>query len=593
MQASITNDKKPSKKELKEKAKFRNKRLFQYALKLKPLIIFGIVLTFVSALAELAGPYIISLILDVQLKEGVGATNTFNFRGLVILYFISTLVVAGLRYTMNITFSRIANQMGLIIRKDVFSHVVSLPVSFFDKYPVGKIVTRITNDTQDVRLLIQILFFDIISTAIFAFGILVSLFVVNPFLGFITILALPIIYIVFIDYKNKSTRYNTDMRRYNSEMNANINESIQNMEIVQAFNKEEAVYEEYSDLNDSHFGEGRKMSTLWSYSSYNATNTLSNLAISIALYYFASSFLNNTAAISVGALYVFIDYNKKLYQYINNLTNRIGELEKAKSAADQVFELLEVDEYKNGSEIIPNMRGEIEFKDVNFAYNKGEYVLNNININLKPGESAAFVGHTGSGKSTIMNLIYNFYKVEEGNILLDGIDINSVDMEEARKQMAIVFQNPYIFEGTIYDNISLFDESISKNEAELALINVGGERILQRKEGIDGRVQESGGGFSAGEKQLISFARAMVRNPKILVLDEATANVDSETEEYIQFGVNRLKKGRTTLIIAHRLSTIKEVEKIFVLDKGRIIEQGNHQTLLDLNGVYAQMYRNS
>ena len=292
-------------------------------------------------------------------------------------------------------------------------------------------------------------------------------------------------------------------------------------------------------------------------------------------------------------MYVFIDYNKKLYQYINNLTNRIGELEKAKSAADQVFELLEVDEYKNGSEIIPNMRGEIEFKDVNFAYNKGEYVLNNININLKPGESAAFVGHTGSGKSTIMNLIYNFYKVEEGNILLDGIDINSVDMEEARKQMAIVFQNPYIFEGTIYDNISLFDESISKNEAELALINVGGERILQRKEGIDGRVQESGGGFSAGEKQLISFARAMVRNPKILVLDEATANVDSETEEYIQFGVNRLKKGRTTLIIAHRLSTIKEVEKIFVLDKGRIIEQGNHQTLLDLNGVYAQMYRNS
>lgn len=582
-----------TKEEIKEKSKFRNKRLFQYALKMKGILIIGLLITIISTLAELAGPFIISKILDENLVEGIGAKDYVVFRNLVILYFVITLLVALVRYYMMIVFAKIANGMALLTREDVFRHVINLPVQFFDKYPAGKIVTRITNDTQDIRVLFQILFFDVLTTAFFSIGLIIGLFLIDPYLGLITMASTPIAYLIFIDYKKKSTQYNADMRRYNSEMNANLNETIQTMEVVQSFNNEDYIYDQYSELNDKHFGEGRKLATLWSYSSFNATNTLGNLVIAIAVIYFSFKFLDGNSAITIGGLYIFVDYNKKLYMYLNNLTNRIGELEKAKSAADQVFELLEVEKYKEGKGVIKEIEGQIDFEDVNFAYNEDEYVLNDVDIKIEAGKSCAFVGHTGSGKSTLMNLIYGFYKVNEGQVKIDGVNINDLDMVDIRKQMAIVFQNPYIFEGTIYENISLFNDSISKDEAELALINVGGEKILMKADGIDAKVQEGGGGFSSGEKQLISFARAMVRNPKILVLDEATSNVDTETEEYIQFGVNRLKKGRTTLIIAHRLSTIKDVDTIYVLDDGKIIEHGNHEELIKLNGTYAQMYKQS
>lgn len=581
------------KQEAKRKTRFRNKRIFQYAMQVKGLVILGLILTILGALAELAGPFLISKILDGQLLEGIGAKDKKIFYILVALYIFSALLVALVRYIMNVSFAKLANKIGYIIRSDVFKHVVSLPVQFFDKYPAGKIVTRITSDTQDIRLLIQILFFDIITTAIFGLGIIISLFWINPFLGLITILSFPIVYLVFIDYKKKSTKYNNDMRRFNSEMNANLNETIQTMEVVQSFNNEDYIYKQYSDLNDKHFGEGKKLATLWSYSSFNATNTLGNLVITIAVIFFALGFLNDKAGIGIGGLYIFVDYNRKLYMYINNLTNRIGELEKAKSAADQVFELLDIHPYLDGKEVIQDLKGDIKFDKVTFSYNDDEEVLKDINLNIAAGESCAFVGHTGSGKSTIMNLIYGFYKINRGRLSFDGKDINDLNMVETRKQMAIVFQNPYIFEGSIYDNIALFDDSISREDAINALINVGGERILIRENGILAHIQEGGGGFSAGEKQLISFARAMVRNPKILLLDEATANVDTETEEYIQYGVNKLKKGRTTLIIAHRLSTIKEVDKIYVLNDGRIVERGNHDQLIEHGGIYAKMYNES
>ncbi len=580
-----------TREELKRQARFRNKKLFKYALSLKWPLIVGFIITILASLTELAGPYIISKILDDNLKEGIGAINYKVFTGLVIVYFLSSVLVALIRYIMNLQFAKVANGLALRIREDVFNHVINLPLQFFDKYPAGKIVTRITNDTQDIRLLFQVLLFEVLTTLVFSIGLIIGLFLVSPYLGLITLVFLPFAYLIFSDYKKKSTRYNSDMRRYNSEMNANLNESIQNMEIVQAFNREEDTYREYSDLNDKHNKEGRNIATLWSYSGFNATNTLGNLITGVGVIIFALGFIRGNAPISVGGLYIFVDYNRKLYNYINNMSDRIGELEKSKTAADQVFELLEIEKYPVGDKKI-DLKGQIDLKELSFAYDE-DLVLKDINISIEPGTSAAFVGHTGSGKSTIMNLIYGFYELERGKLLFDGVDINDLNMPEIRKEMAIVFQNPYIFEGTVYENISLFDKTISKDEAELALINVGGEKILMRDKGIDARVQESGGGFSAGEKQLISFARAMVRNPKILVLDEATSNVDSETEEYIQFGVNRMKKGRTTLIIAHRLSTIKEVDMIYVLDKGRVKERGSHSQLIDRGGQYADMYKES
>nr|WP_276939442.1 ABC transporter ATP-binding protein [Helcococcus sueciensis] len=578
--------------EPKVKARFRNKKILEYLLKFKWLLIISIILTLTATLIELIGPIILGKILDGELVEGIGAPDKRRFYLMVLGYFASIAGGALISYFGYISFSKLSNALTTDIRKDTFRHVVSLPVQFFDKYAIGKIVNRITNDTKDIRMLFQLLFSQILVIVIRTIGLLITLFIIDWRLGLISIIATPILYFVFMDFFNKSLTYQGNLKKYRSEMNANLAENIQNMEVIQAFNKEKEIYNEYSDINEKWNKEGWKMATLWGYSSNNLTNTLANVVIAAVIIVFGSYLLNGIELFSIGTLYVFIDYNSKLYSNINALMDQAGQLQSAKSAADQIFELQRVEPFKEGERKLENMQGEIKFNNVNFAYNEDEYVIHDLSLDIPKGTSAAFVGHTGSGKSTIMNLIYKFYNINNGKITIDGVDINELDMVSVRSNMAIVFQNPYIFQGTVFENIALFDPKISKNEAELALISVGGENILQRDGGIDSMVGESGSGFSAGEKQIISFARAMVRDPKILVLDEATANVDTETENMIQFGLNRLKKGRTTLLIAHRLSTIKDSDKIYLLEKGHLIEEGTHDELMELNGKYASMYRN-
>lgn len=573
-----------------KKDKFRRKKLWAYGKKVRLLIIIGLVFTLINTLLSLVGPYIISVILDSQLVENLGAKNYSLYLKLCLAFLGVTLAGAIFKYLTSLAYGVLANKLLYIIRKDVFNHVLGLPISFFDQYPAGKVVSRINNDSQDIKMLFQILLSDILTSLIFCLAILIGLFMVDYKMGLISLLSLPLMYLFLRDYRKKSTLYNKDMRRGLSDLNANLNENIQAMEIIQAYNNEDYIYEDFSDINDRVYEEGKKLSRLWAYSSFNISNTLGDLTIALATFYFALSYLN-LGLVGLGSLYIFIDYNKKLYSQINGLTHRLGYLEKAKSAADQLFELLQVESYEQGSLLGGDFKGRVEFDRVNFSYKASERVLKDLSFSVKSGESAAFVGHTGSGKSTIMNLIYDFYPVEDGKILLDGKDIRDLSMGELRKQMAIVFQDPYIFKGTIYENISLFDERISKEEAKQALLEVGAEDFLSRLDkGIDSPIAEKGSGFSSGEKQLISFARALVRKPKLLVLDEATSNVDTETEKYIQYGVDRLKEGRTTLIIAHRLSTIRDVDTIYVLEDGRIIEKGNHNYLISQDGVYRQMY---
>lgn len=575
---------------MQKKDKFRRKKLWEYGKKVRSLIIIGLAFTLINSLLDLLGPYLISLILDGQLIENMGARDYSAYLKLCLGFLVVSLSAGIFRYLSSLAYGVLANRLLYIIRKDVFNHVLGLPISFFDQYPAGKIVSRINNDSQDIKMLFQILLSDILTSLIFSLAILGGLFLVDYKLGLISLLSLPLMFLFLRDYRKKSTIYNRELRKNLSDLNANLNENIQAMEIIQAYNNEDYIYSDFNDINNRVYGEGRKLSKLWAYSSFNITNSLGDLTIALAAFYFASSYLK-LGLVSLGSLYIFIDYNKKLYSQINGLTHRLGDLEKAKSAADQLFELLQVEEYDKASGLVEDFKGDLDFSQVNFSYKAGDRVLKDVSFSVKSGQSAAFVGHTGSGKSTIMNLIYDFYPVDDGEILLDGKNIRDLSMKDLRSQMAIVFQDPYIFKGTIYENISLFDPAISKEDAKNAILDLGaGDFLAKLDQGMDSKIAEKGSGFSAGEKQLISFARALVRRPKLLVLDEATSNVDTETEKYIQFGLDRLKEGRTTLIIAHRLSTIRNVYTIYVLKDGRIVERGNHNYLISLGGIYKEMY---
>lgn len=384
--------------EPKVKARFRNKKIVEYLLKFKWLLITSIILTLTATLIELIGPIILGKILDGELAEGIGAADKRRFYLMVLGYFASIAGGALISYFGYISFSKLSNALTTDIRKDTFRHVVSLPVQFFDKYAIGKIVNRITNDTKDIRMLFQLLFSQILVIVIRTIGLLITLFIIDWRLGLISIIATPILYFVFMDFFNKSLKYEGNLKKYWSEMNANLAENIQNMEVIQAFNKEKEIYNEYNDINEKWNKEGWKMATLWGYSSNNLTNTLANVVIAAVIIVFDSYLLNGIELFSIGTLYVFIDYNSKLYSNINALMDQAGQLQSAKSAADQIFELQRVEPFREGERKLENMQGEIKFNNVNFAYNEDEYVIHDLSLDIPKGTSAAFVGHTGSGK---------------------------------------------------------------------------------------------------------------------------------------------------------------------------------------------------
>lgn len=571
--------------------KFRTAKLMEYSKKTWTTLAFGLLLSMLAVLTDLAGPYIISKLLDGELVEGIGPKNP-SFYFLLLGVFLVTIILASIfRYLNVYYFNKTANKVAMFMQEDVFRHVQKMPIPFFDKLPAGKVVSRITNDTKDVRVLFQVVLSQLITAFVYATGIFISLALIDYKLALMALVPMPFVAIIFVDFKNKSKKYNYAYRRYLSDLNANLNENIQGMEIIHAFNREDRIYEEFDEVNNNVYKEGLNFTKLFAYSGFNAMGTLQFLSLAGALLFFGYGSITKAYPVTVGMLYIFIDYMTKIFDHLTNVVLRVGELEKARGAADHVFELLHMEAIEYGGEKCDEINGVVDYNDVSFAYNDEDYVLSNVSFKVNEGESAAFVGHTGSGKSTIMNLLLGYYKPQSGSITIDGVDLNKVDLRELRKHMSIVLQDPYLFTGDLKSNITLFDDSISDEDAEKALREVGGAGLLSKhSDGIKTEVKEKGSTFSAGERQLISFARALVRDPKILVLDEATSNIDSETEEFIQTGIERLKRGRTTFIIAHRLSTIKNVDTIYVLDKGRIVESGSHDELIEKGGIYRKMY---
>jgi ATP-binding cassette, subfamily B, multidrug efflux pump len=485
-----------------------------------------------------------------------------------------------------------ANRILQRMRRDVFRQIHRLPVRYFDNIPAGKVVSRITNDTEAIRDLYVTVLANVFSSLIYMAGIYVALFILDIRLALICCLLIPILVVWVTLYRKYAVAINHQIRSLLSDINAMINETLQGLPVIRAFNRENRTFEEFEELNTAYYKGQTKLLGINSATGWNLVGTLRNIFFISMISYFGWKSLHLSGLISFGALYAFVDYLGRLFQPVVQIVNQLANLEQARVSAERVFELLDEPGIDVVDGSMKRYRGDVVFDNVYFSYDGKEDVLKGISFEAKQGQTVALVGHTGSGKSSIMNLLFRFYDPRAGRITIDGMDITEIPRQHLRKHMGIVLQDPFLFTGTIASNVSLGDESITRDRVEQALRDVGADRLLGHlPNGWDEPVLEKGSTLSAGQRQLISFARALAFDPAILVLDEATSSIDTETEAVIQEALEVLKRGRTTFIIAHRLSTIRNADLILVLDRGVIVERGTHDELMALRGRYYQMYQ--
>jgi len=501
---------------------------------------------------------------------------------------VSALFSWGQRYYLQASANRIIRNM----RDDVFAHINRLPIRYFDNLPAGKVVSRITNDTEAIKELYVTVLANFFSGSLYILAILGAMFFLDVRLALVSALILPILGLWIVVYRKFAAGFNRVIRSTLSEMNGMINESIQGMPIIQAFRREKQTEREFETMNERYFDYRNKLLRLNAMTSHNLVGLLRNAAFVGMIWYFGGISMQGVeGAVSLGVLYAFVDYLNRMFQPVVNIVNQLPNLEQALVSAERVFVLLDEAGEDVADEKMPRYRGDVSFENVWFSYKEGEPVLKGVTFEAKQGQTVALIGHTGSGKSSILNLLFRFYDPDSGRITIDGIDIRGLPRQTVRSHMGIVLQDPFLFTGTILSNVTLDNAAISRETAMKALRDVGGDRLLDAlPKGIDEPVIEKGSTLSAGQRQLISFARALAYDPAILILDEATSNIDTETEAVIQEALDVVKQGRTTFVIAHRLSTIKSADLILVLDRGEIVERGSHDDLMALRGRYYQMY---
>lgn len=570
------------------------KRLLSYMKYYKWSFDIGIGLILLSMITDIGAPIVAQRMIDRVITpaatEGEAITETLIQLLVVYIGLNITTVVA--RYISSIYRMRAANGVVKVLRDQVYAHVQELPIQYFDNLPAGKVVARITNDTENLRQQFYgATIGQILINVIYVFGTYTAIAFFHRGLALVLLVLIPIMYIWNKYYTKYSRAYHRRERDLNSDINAKLNESIQGMQIIQAFEQEEQVKEEFNAINDEWYEVLRKYVVLDSLVQFSFADFLRRLSLLLLMVYFSTQYINGVLGVSVGMLYLFGDYVTRLYEPIKGTIQQMAFVHQAVAAGDRVFEMLDYEAEENVEKEMAMQEGRVEFKDVGFGYTEEKKVLKEINFVAEPGQTVALVGHTGSGKSSIMNLLFRFYDPQEGMILIDGQDTKQHSRQSVRERMGIVLQDPFLFTGTIESNITMNHSSISREVVLKALKDVGGETLIEKFEkGIEEPVVEKGSTLSSGQRQLISFARALAFDPKILILDEATSSIDTETEDIIQHAMDVLKEGRTTFIIAHRLSTIQHADQILVLDQGEIIERGNHDELLAQEGIYADMY---
>lgn len=557
-----------------------------YIKNAKRAYVLGFIYSILNVGLGVLGVYVLSKVFDGI--EG-DITKQVVLKSLIIAvgYGLILLCSGISNYIRNVYLVQGANEIYVRIQMQVYDHIQSLPIRYFDNMPAGSVVSRITSDVNQIRTFFVSTFVQILIIVMKVAFSYIVLFTVDYRFGLFMLALLPIMYIVLKIYNKLTLDSIQGYRRKFSESNGIINENYQNLEIIKAFNREEASIEDWNTHNEERYKYWKKLNVVDSLLLHNITGVFRVIIFISIIYYYAYSHFNGVFGVTLGMVYLFINYTTDIIYRIADFTMGISNYVRAIGAANNIQEILKLDIEKDiEMEEVEDFRGNISFKDVSFAYKDDNYVLNNLNIEIKENQTVAFVGHTGSGKSTIMNLIVKFYDVSKGTLEINGKNINEYSREYLREKTAIVLQDSFLFDGTLLENIT---PNGNRRTAKEALEKVGGDFILKTRP-LDSKVEIGGSNFSTGEKQLICLARALAKNPKILILDESTANIDSETEQSVGYAIEKLKQGRTTLIIAHRLSTIKNADNIFVLDKGRVVESGTHDELINLNGIYKKMY---
>lgn len=562
------------------------KRLMSYLKPYKFLTALALALLLMTTVVRSVIPLIASYFIDHFLTD-MNQTAMLILVGYYLMYVLQTII----QYLGNFYFARVSYSIVRDIRRDAFANMEKLGMAYFDQTPAGSIVSRLTNDTEAVSDMFSGILSSFIS-AIFIFTVtLLTMLRLNAVLTGWVAIFLPFIFILVNLYRKKSVAVIEKTRALLSDINSKLSESIEGIRIIQAFSQEDRLKDEFEAINDEHVLYANRSMGLDSLFLRPAMSLLKLLAYAILMAYFG--FRGMEIGISAGLMYAFIQYVNRLFDPLIEVTQNFSTLQTSMVSAGRVFDLIDERQYepeqKNGEATV--QAGNIEFKNVSFSYDGERQILDNISFKVNQGETIAFVGSTGSGKSSIINVFMRFYEFQSGEVLLDGVDIREYPKEELRRNIGLVLQDPFLYHGTIKSNIKMYQD-ISDEAVQAAAAFVDADQFIQKlPEKYETKVTERGLSFSTGQRQLLAFARTVASQPKILILDEATANIDSETETIVQESLKKMRQGRTTIAIAHRLSTIQDANCIYVLDKGKIIESGSHDELLSQKGTYYRMYQ--
>jgi ATP-binding cassette subfamily B protein len=579
------------------------RRLLRYLRPYKWRVVFALVLTLAVTPLELVTPYLFKVSVDSYIVPVVEhrLARDVGMRGIlwVALAFIVTLFLSfAVQYVQIRVMQRVGQQTMYDLRGEIFHHLQRLPMSFYDRSPVGRLVTRVTTDVDALNELFAAGIVTMLNDFVLLVGIAVFLLWLNWRLALMAFSVLPLILVVTLLFRGKVRDANRRIRTAIARINAFLQEHISGMAVVQLFNRERRARQQFEKLNRTHML-AYKDAILAFALFYPAVEFLSVTAVALLLWLGGLRVLAGT--LTVGVVFAFMQYAQRFFRPIQDLSEKFNILQTAMASSERIFKLLDESVPVGGpAEAIElrQPRGEIEFRNVWFAYRGGanpaneDWVLRDVSFRVMPGQTVAIVGHTGAGKTTIIQLLLRFYEIQRGEILLDGIDIRKFSAHELRRHFGIVLQDPFLFSGTLESNVRLGTEAIQRDAVERALAEVGlGPFVRALPAGVATPVTERGATFSVGQRQLVSFARALAHNPRFLILDEATSSVDTKTELLIRAALDRLLEARTALVIAHRLSTIQHADRILVFHKGRLREQGSHQELLALRSIYYRLYQ--